>query len=57
MDNQELYEKLKNDYCDGFEAVIENIKDEINEKVGKKIDGLEEYVGVMVELLEKLVEK
>lgn len=58
MENQELYEKLKDDYHDGFEAVIENLREIVissNQKILEKMDKIESKMSEMICIMEELV--
>lgn len=56
MDQERLLREIEDKFAGVNEVVIENIKVEIDERIGKRLDNMEKYFENIVELLEILVE-
>ena len=56
-DIDKVAKKIEDINADLYSAVIENMKSEIDEKIGKRIDGLEEYLQTIVFVLEKILDR
>jgi hypothetical protein len=56
MDQERLLREIEDRFAGVNEAVVENIKVEIENVIGKRLDSMEKYFENIVELLEILVE-
>ncbi|TCT16387.1 hypothetical protein EDC18_102406 [Natranaerovirga pectinivora] len=51
VSNEELFDKIKDLYCDGFQEVILDV----DSRLEQRIKPLEEYLKVIVELMERMI--